>query len=528
MSNKYELGRWGQLQFAPDKRIPICLIVTFAWGLIAHAYGFLNGNFSYDSLNAFYATAIEETWKIELGRFFVPVYRELVRGQITVPWLIGLLGLLWLGTAVYLVCRLFEIKSNGLMILIAGVMATNITLTAQIATYVYEFDINCFALLLAAIAAFLWRNQSNWLGFLVGSVSLLGAMGIYQSYFSTTMTLMILMSIMDLFRGKDVKKVFLNGVRGICILLVGGLLYFALGKVVYAVADIQAQSRTDVFDFSGIPNPVLFYVNLVKETYVDFKNHFCHNAYRYRIIRTAIAGLIAIVGTTAAWTFIRSMKKEGLRILLICVLILLTPFAMHVTFFLARGKDVHDLMTYSIWLVWVIFPVYVFWFSEESAVDFPLKAFLKPVCCILVAYVLLQNVIISNTAYVKKDIEGKAALSTMTRVVARMEQQEAYAMGETPVAFVGGGSLYSQVPGMEDVQDIAGLNLNNPIASSVSTYYFNTYDAYFKYVLNYPLNICDNELHGILSSSEEVQNMPAFPDESCMKMIDGVLIVKMG
>lgn len=42
-----------------DRRLILCLLSVLCWGLIAHSYGFFNCNFSHDSLNAFYATPLE-------------------------------------------------------------------------------------------------------------------------------------------------------------------------------------------------------------------------------------------------------------------------------------------------------------------------------------------------------------------------------------------------------------------------------------------------------------------------------------
>ena len=47
-----------------------CWMCTFLWGLVAHAYGFMQNSFSHDALNAFIATKTEDIWKIELGRIF--------------------------------------------------------------------------------------------------------------------------------------------------------------------------------------------------------------------------------------------------------------------------------------------------------------------------------------------------------------------------------------------------------------------------------------------------------------------------
>ena len=53
------------------------------------------------------------------------------------------------------------------------------------------------------------------------------------------------------------------------------------------------------------------------------------------------------------------------------------------------------------------------------------------------------------------------------------------------------------------------------------------YEAYFKYILNVPIKVCDDDLWHKIKESPELRTMPAFPDEDCMTVMDGVLVVKM-
>ena len=38
------------------------ILMTFIWGLLAHAYAFFNSNFSHDCLNSMMGGTIEEKW----------------------------------------------------------------------------------------------------------------------------------------------------------------------------------------------------------------------------------------------------------------------------------------------------------------------------------------------------------------------------------------------------------------------------------------------------------------------------------
>ena len=39
--------------------------------------------------------------------------------------------------------------------------------------------------------------------------------------------------------------------------------------------------------------------------------------------------------------------------------------------------------------------------------------------------------------------------------------------------------------------------------------------------------MCEDSVHDSLKKTDEVKSLPAFPDKGCMKMIDGVFVVKM-
>ena len=93
------------------QRFSFAVLATFFWGLLAHGYGFLHDSFSGDSLSEFYGAMGSNAWKIQLGRFVVPAYKAVFRTDMTLPWLVGVLSLVWIGLAVYMTARIFRMES---------------------------------------------------------------------------------------------------------------------------------------------------------------------------------------------------------------------------------------------------------------------------------------------------------------------------------------------------------------------------------------------------------------------------------
>ena len=92
----------------PRNKPAMVFLSTLLWGIMAHAYGFLHASFAYDALNAVYVEQSEKLWKIAIGRIFVNLYRNLVRGGWAMPWLIGILSLLFIAIAAILVADIFD------------------------------------------------------------------------------------------------------------------------------------------------------------------------------------------------------------------------------------------------------------------------------------------------------------------------------------------------------------------------------------------------------------------------------------
>lgn len=56
----------------------------------------------------------------------------------------------------------------------------------------------------------------------------------------------------------------------------------------------------------------------------------------------------------------------------------------------------------------------------------------------------------------------------------------------------------------------------------------NYYQAYFDYVLMNPAVIADTDTWNEMQTNSEVDEMPCYPEEGSIAIVDGVLVVKLG
>lgn len=498
-------------------------LYTFIIGLVAHGYCFLNLMVSHDSLNDFY---VSDQWeRAGFGRIFYSSYIALTRGRIVLPWLIGILALFWISIAVYLILKMFHIQKKGLVLLVSGICVTNPTVYALAATYIHDLDADMFAMMLAAVSVYLWshaigketaKKKIFWL--IAGALSLSIALGTYQSYISVAITLIILYLLKELLEKKTFKDVFMEGCCGIGMLIIAAgfyLIELKIFEILTGVSTVNSQNYNGLGNLSQVLTGDV--VGNILNTYVSFVNAIKNSILTsypeslslvlYGILAFCIIGIALLGLKTIDW------KSKGL----FAVLSALLPFGMNITYFLSGGVG-HVLTQYAVWMLFLLALILSLWAEKKNVTNtFIRKAFyiLVTGCLVLV---IAENVQTANSVYMKKDLEYQATLSYMTRVADRMEEQEDYVPGETPVMFIGENAVGNSKIGFERYEIITGAGENGSVT------YYDTYKDYFKYVLARPISICYEEE---LKNSQEVLEMSVFPKEGSVKMVDGVLVVKL-
>ena len=519
---------------------------VFCFGLAAHAYGFLRAGFSHDMLNALVVEPVETYWKMQLGRPGIVLYRRTVRGLVAAPWMLGILSLFWLSLACFLIGKLFPFRSPWFTVLAGGILAVNLSTTAMTATFLYEMDADCFALLLGVAAVLLW-DRYRLPGALAGALCVAACISIYQSMVSLPITLIMLLSISALLRSRKFRPVFRNGLRALTMLALGGLLYWLGVKLMCSLKGINLAmgSYNDVGQTAA-----LSLTGRILHTYRTWAWAFWNPAEShiepFVLILNILLPLLALV-PLLQWF----CKKEAgnAEKLLLAALVLLLPLGMN-TAQLAFRMDVHDLMKAAFWLFWLFCLLPFFTASEAEAAasvsEVPGSSPAAPahpggaapasglrplrILATVLAFLLLgANIQTPNVVYTRKHLEQNATLSLMTRVLAMMDRDPDYRTGETALVFAGiSPELQEKMPGFESTYDITGCEESSPIEKSLASYNYNTYAAYFRYILNSPALIPDAQTWNRLQADPRVKAMPCFPEEGCMQLIDGIFVVKMG
>ena len=128
---------------------------TLVFGLIAHMFALTNKLPNHDDVVYLFSkgeTITSGRWGLELLRYLIPDY--------SMPWLHGIVSLLFLSVSVAMIIRLFHIISRLSQIILCGLI---IAFPSQIGTFCYMYTSSAYAIaFFLSVLAVREAAQNNW------------------------------------------------------------------------------------------------------------------------------------------------------------------------------------------------------------------------------------------------------------------------------------------------------------------------------------------------------------------------------
>ena len=342
-SYKKKMKETDSMQCDLKKLVAMSILV---WGIIAHAYIFFEFYPSHDSLMI---VSYDWQWQISLGRFAGPLY-ILIRDAINVPWLIGILSFIFLGISLFLIFELLEFKNSTTIVLLCGLFVTNITTINMYATYMPFADIYMLALLCACSGVYLLNKCFKYLPLSMLLLAL--SMGLYQSYISCAIALMILHILRLALKGTNFERLWKIAVKYIICLIGSAILYVTLVKISLYIFDMSLSNGynglTTLFK-SNIKTLFEIIPNVYRHLFSFFGLLTGYNTMALRICNLSILGL----GIFAWRIYFRKIAIPFLNKLVIGIAILVFPIGMDFAFIMAIGWA-HELMLFSFCFIYLL------------------------------------------------------------------------------------------------------------------------------------------------------------------------------
>ena len=495
---------WWDMDRENTRRLLLMVFATtVVFSLVAHLYAFTNEFFNHDSLGAIVdSTNIAN--EIPSGRPMRTLLNRMI-GTVEHPWLQGMLFMLWMFLVSVLAVRILHIRSTAGRVLLSGLFCANTSLSNFFAHYTWCVVFS-FALLTAIAAAWFFCHCRH--GEILGIYCVVLSMMTYQAYFTAGVAFCFFSVVQMIIRNENVRLTVLRGVRYLALLMVGFLAYYLTWSALCLFFSVSKARMGDLTVSSGLH----YFLNRVAATFPHFFGTQLTSG--DFLGRAAPAIKLLVIVMILFWLFGWLIDKQLAKInkILLTLSVCALPLVLDLSYALFSMGNL-TLVNVSMGFL----GIFLLLCLSCPAPSAPVPRRYRATAFLLVGALLWQNVVYSNSIYLKMDLNKTATLSLFTRMIERIEQTEGYVPGETPVAFSGymydNDFLSQGRKGYEWYTKYLGAAFYDySVSYSVRNYVQN--------YLNYPMNIV-NSPH-----SEEITEMPVFPFDGSIAWVDGVLVVK--
>ncbi len=449
------------------------------------------------------------------GRWFLTVACGF-SSYYSIPWLIGLLGILFLGVAGAAMVEVLELEKPWAILLTGGLLAAFPALTSTFA-YVYTLDGYMMALLLAVMAVLLTKKFK--FGFLAGGVCLAFSLGIYQSYLPFAMILSIYAILILLTKEGTVAEKIKKSLHYLYMGGIGVVLYYLLLQLLLALQGKELASYQGIDGMTQgagaglLGSIVTMYVDFVKFTFrSDVLNP---NVYVGAALLLLLVSALAVL---AGLVWKRKWWKNPLFFVIMALLVLALPLVSNVILLISPSVTYHLLMRYQ----WVLYLIGLVALVERYSGTSKIGA-LAEWGALLAAVVLIFGYSVSdNIAYSNLEKRYEKTYAYCVRLLDRIEQTEGYYQG-IPIAMIGVVGD-EQFPLSDITSDVTGGMIG--MSGDSLLYTGRNYALFMKHYLGATLNILPPEAMEEMYYAPEYIEMESFPGESAIKIIDGVMYIK--
>ncbi len=434
----------------------------------------------------------------------------------TIPWVIGLLGILFLSLAAAALTEALELKKPWVIVVCSGLLASFPALASTFA-YVFTLDGYMLALLLAVLAVVLTKKYQK--GFLAGGVCLAFSLGIYQAYLPFAMILSVFCILMLLSEDGTGKEKLKKILHYLYMGILGVVLYYGILQVLLRLQGKQLASYQGIDGMAQGNNAGL--LTSVKQMYVDFLKFTLRGNVLYQNWISGVALLLLLFAALFAGGVLvknrKWWKKPGFfGIIILAVLVL--PVITNVILIISPSVTYHLLMRYQ----WVLYLIGLVAFVGNGMEEGKTGAVLQwlALCCGVVLVFFYG--VVDNIGYSNLQKRYEKTYAYCVRLLDRIEQTEGYYQG-IPIAMIGVVGE-DEFPGTDITLDVTsgmiGLNGDSLL------YTGENYRLFMQHYLGATLNILPADAMKEMYYDEEYIEMDSFPGENSIRIIDGILYVK--
>ena len=523
----------------------LAFVSAFVVGLLVHMYKFTNTLLGHDSLFNIYGTQNV----VRSGRWFLAVACSL-SSFFDLPWVNGVLSLIWIGVAAAVVIDIFRIENPVLILLTGGLL---VTFPAVTQTFYFEYTADGYmlAMVMAALTvrfSMIGERRKSRLFLSFCCITL--TCGIYQAYVSFALVLSLGYFMTELLENRYEKKLYTLWIRNqILIYGLGMAAYYVIWQIAMVCQGNLQPNQYMGIDTIGQIGPGFLW-DAVKQTMTSFVSVFMvWNFLRRGLTMYTVLNILFLMA--AAYIVVTAVRKSRLytrkgQMLLFLLCMAAIPFAVFIWFFASQGIQYVVRMEQSVCLLYILCGVLANRWLKPGKSD---------IAALLLAVIIFNNGVTANMMYqymhrcYEESYATGVEIATHIHLLDDGTQKEIVIVGLTSwfseEEYESGGGLKelallkSIYNNLFSAGSCPALFLSEVVGLELSYYRVNpemevppvdvgsnNWPVSGGWTCRFPL--ADEAVKAKLIDTKQVADMPVWPAADSIQVIDDLIVIKLG
>lgn len=518
-------GRKMELKVFRDKKFILIMLSSFAWGILAHGMTLFN-KYSYHD-DAFWVEGFNDIDTYGLGRWGRAVTgivaRMLFGGKhSSTPLFFGVITIAFVALMIYLVCLKLRIDNSLVIISVSGAMICFPAITGMFG-FMFVAPYFFFGSFLGVLGAYIYYSGKNIGSFIICTILMAFSTALYQANIPIDLMVLLLFMLDEVFTS-DMKW------KDYCVLTLKNILICVCFMIEYIISNtialrVKGMGLSDYKGVStfGMTTPTDYVIRIITAykrfikpiDYVGRQgvsaNMFPWSLKYYHMILVAVTLVLLIILVNS----LESTRKKCE----ISLLLVISPLFAYSIYVMVTETEIHGLMTYGEAFMFFL-PAYAVSRLRENAKydNNRLTGILSCISVALIFWIGIVSARYANVCYLKAEVMQAEAINYYDSLIDRIQGTEGYTK-ETPVLYLGDRS--------KNDEDFSGEKLFEPIY--LPPYHRNSiindyaWEETMKLWCGFDPVKADQ---GDLISKDVIKEMPTYPDDGSVKMVDNMLVVK--
>lgn len=456
-----------------------------------------------------YGSMLAKGWEISLGRFLIP-FSDLFRGTIVVSVLTTTLSLIVIGFSSIFLIETLKIKKTYIKVVISILMVVTPTISLTF-MYAYTAFGYCLALLFAVLSIYFLNKEKNIKNIIISLICIVCTLGFYQAYLCFITALFAISFILKIIEDKKVnfKEFFIN----IFIIAIGMILYYICLIIITNILNLNISNYSNGNNILSIETFKNLF-NAIPNAYSTFNNFYftdeiINNFSWFRNILYAILFILIFINFVRI-IIEKKLYKSASKMISILLIIIVYPIFTCSIELIAQARNINLLMASSLFL-----PIILLLKQNELLEENVFNNILNIVSFIVSCVIIWTYILSNNATYVATDLYNKQMYSIGNSIVEEIidipEVQKDMRIAVT-------GKLDFSIHN-DDL-----LKLTNFDVSDVNMW---TWQVFLQDNLGLGWDIWDYSDYKEIIDTEEYKQMPIYPYDGYVKIINDVVVVKL-